>query len=77
MQGRHFEYASSGAILLFGYFKVGYLKYDRQVLDKENGTQNRQEQLFAYEYGKDRYNAAYGEASRVAHKYLRGIGVIP
>ena len=23
MQGRHFEYASSGAILLFGYFKVG------------------------------------------------------
>ena len=77
MQGGHLEDAPPRAGLLFGVLEVEDLQHDRQRLDEEDAAEDGYQQFFADDDGEDGDDAAEGQAARVAHEDLRGIGVVP
>ena len=77
MQGRHLEDALAHAALALRDLEIEHLNHHREVFNKEDGAQDGNEQLLAYEDGKHGNDATQAQAARIAHEHLRRIGVIP
>ena len=77
VQRGHLEDAVSLPVFFLGYLEVGHLQYHRQVLHKEDETQQRYEQFLAYQDGEHSEDASQCEGTGVSHEYLCRVGVIP
>ena len=76
MDGRALEDAALLAAVL-PELEVFHLKDDAEALQEEDATEDGQQQFLVDNNGQDGDDAANGQATRVAHKYLGGIGVVP
>jgi len=60
MQWCHEKYALPFTVLILGVLEIAHLEHDREVLDQENTTENRDEKLFFDGQGKYGDDAADG-----------------
>ena len=58
-------------------FVIPHLQYHAETLDEEDAAQEWQQQFFMDDDGTHSDDAADGERPRVAHEYLRRVGVVP
>src|SRR5690606_8415264 len=77
VQGTHQKNPSAHTIFLFSVFEIGYLYHHAQVLDQEYATENRYQQFLVHDDGDSGNDSSQGQASRIAHEYLGGIGIVP
>ena len=58
-------------------FKVGHLQHDRYILHQENTAKDRNQQLLTDDDRENGDNTSQGQATRISHKYLGRIRVVP
>ena len=77
VEGSHQEDAPSLSVFAFGVFEPALLQQHAHAFHKEDAAQQRQEEFLADKNRGHSDHAAYGKGAGVAHKHLRGEGVVP
>src|SRR5690606_19680890 len=77
MKRRHQKYSPPFSKLLFRIFKIGDLHNYGHQFDKKRTAENRYQEFLANHDGKGGNDSANCQTSRVTHKHLGWIRIIP
>src|SRR5450432_1407339 len=77
MNRRHPKKAPSLSVFLAGHFKITDLNHDRKQLANEDPADNHQRKGLLHHERDHADETAERERTGVAHKYLRGIRIVP
>lgn len=77
VQGRHPEDPFPRPGLPFCILEITYLEDHGKAFHEEYAAEDRDQDLFPDHDCKYRYYATYGQAARIPHENLSGVGIIP